>query len=98
MITDVALWGTLIAIPLAEPWADRRLVACFTSDRDLSDTARALRDHPLAHADDKDDLVLQPGIVMKAMVDGRAARGDGSGWHVRGLGAGAAIGTTAAGG
>lgn len=40
--------GALAAIPLAEPWAARRLVACFTSDRDLSDTARALRDHLLA--------------------------------------------------
>ncbi|MFF4596291.1 LysR family transcriptional regulator [Amycolatopsis sp. NPDC001319] len=46
--------GTLAAAPLAEPWADRRLLACFTSDRDLSDTARALRDHLLAHADDED--------------------------------------------
>lgn len=46
--------GTLAAVPLAEPWADRRLLACFTSDRDLSDTARALRDHLLAHADDED--------------------------------------------
>ncbi|MEU6325291.1 LysR family transcriptional regulator [Streptomyces sp. NPDC047009] len=52
--------GTLAAIPLAEPWADRRLVACFTSDRDLSDTARALRDHLLAQADDKDDIDEPP--------------------------------------
>ncbi|KUJ38341.1 hypothetical protein ADL25_24235 [Streptomyces sp. NRRL F-5122] len=52
--------GILAAIPLAEPWADRRLVACFTSDRDLSDTARALRDHLLAHADDKDDMDEPP--------------------------------------
>jgi DNA-binding transcriptional LysR family regulator len=44
--------GALAAVPLAEPWAARQLVACFTSDRDLSDTARALLDHLLAHADD----------------------------------------------
>jgi DNA-binding transcriptional LysR family regulator len=47
--------GALAAVTLAEPWAARRLVACFTSDRDLSDTARALRDHLLAHAGDEDD-------------------------------------------
>jgi DNA-binding transcriptional LysR family regulator len=51
---------TLPDDPLAEPWADRQLVACFTSDRDLSDTARALRDHLLAHADDKDDTDEPP--------------------------------------
>jgi DNA-binding transcriptional LysR family regulator len=45
--------ATLAATALAEPWADRRLVACFTSDPDLSDTARALRDHLLAHAEDE---------------------------------------------
>jgi DNA-binding transcriptional LysR family regulator len=47
--------GALAATTLAEPWADRRLVACFTSDRDLSDTARALRDHLLAHTSGEDD-------------------------------------------
>jgi DNA-binding transcriptional LysR family regulator len=47
--------GTLAATALAEPWAARRLVACFTSDRDLSDTARALRDHLLAHAGNVND-------------------------------------------
>jgi DNA-binding transcriptional LysR family regulator len=47
--------GALAAVTLAEPWATRRLVACFTSDRDLSDTARALRDHLLARAGDEDD-------------------------------------------
>ncbi|WP_326836883.1 LysR family transcriptional regulator [Amycolatopsis rhabdoformis] len=44
--------GTLAAVDLAEPWADRRLLVCYTGDRDLSDTARALRDHLLAHSDD----------------------------------------------
>jgi DNA-binding transcriptional LysR family regulator len=47
--------GTLAATALAEPWADRQLVVCFTSDRDLSGTARVLRDHLLAHAGDEDD-------------------------------------------
>jgi DNA-binding transcriptional LysR family regulator len=47
--------GTVAAIPLAEPWAARRLVACFTSDRDLSDTARAFRDHFLAHTSVEDE-------------------------------------------
>lgn len=47
--------GALAATTLAEPWASRRLVACFTSDRDLSDTARALRDHLLARAGDEHD-------------------------------------------
>ncbi|MBF6065823.1 LysR family transcriptional regulator [Nocardia terpenica] len=37
--------GTLAAVPLTDPWADRRLVVCYTDDRDLSETARALRDH-----------------------------------------------------
>ncbi|HLH57943.1 MAG TPA: LysR family transcriptional regulator [Streptosporangiaceae bacterium] len=48
--------GTLAATALAEPWAPRRLVACFTGERDLSDTARALRDHVLAHVGDEDGL------------------------------------------
>jgi DNA-binding transcriptional LysR family regulator len=47
--------GVLVATALAEPWAARRLVACFTSDRDLSDTALALRDHLLAHAGVEDE-------------------------------------------
>jgi len=38
--------GSLTAIPLDEPWANRRnLAVCFTSESELSSTARALRDH-----------------------------------------------------
>jgi DNA-binding transcriptional LysR family regulator len=40
--------GDLVATVLAEPWADRRLVVCALGDADLSDTARALRDHLIA--------------------------------------------------
>jgi DNA-binding transcriptional LysR family regulator len=53
--------GVVAATALAEPWADRRLVACFTSDSDLSGTARALRDHLLAHADDEDEPLSDGG-------------------------------------
>lgn len=37
--------GSIAAIALDEPWADRNLTVCFTSESELSSTARALRDH-----------------------------------------------------
>ncbi|MBF8189381.1 LysR family transcriptional regulator [Nonomuraea sp. K274] len=47
---SVRRWiGDLVATALTDPWADRRLVVCATGDGDLSDTARALRDHLAAH-------------------------------------------------
>ncbi|MEO3794318.1 LysR family transcriptional regulator [Nonomuraea sp. B10E15] len=51
-VRDRLAGGALAATELAEPWAARRLVACFTSERELSDTARALLDHLLARARD----------------------------------------------
>lgn len=44
---SVGAWtGSLSVTALTDPWAaDRRLVVCWTSDDDLSETARALRDH-----------------------------------------------------
>ncbi len=37
--------GSIVAIGLDEPWANRNLTVCFTTERELSSTARALRDH-----------------------------------------------------
>lgn len=40
--------GDLVATALTEPWADRSLVVCAAGGADLSDTARALREHLIA--------------------------------------------------
>lgn len=37
--------GSIAAIALDEPWANRNLTVCFTTEGELSTTARALRDH-----------------------------------------------------
>lgn len=42
--------GGVAAIALDEPWADRNLVVCCTTEEELSHTARALRDHLVASA------------------------------------------------
>lgn len=40
--------GSLVAVRLDESWAERTLVVCFVAERELSPTARALRDHLVA--------------------------------------------------
>ncbi len=37
--------GSIAATALEDPWAERNLTVCFTSDAELSSTARALLDH-----------------------------------------------------
>lgn len=41
--------GSVAATALNDWWADRRLVVCHCAEDDLSTTARALRDHLVAH-------------------------------------------------
>lgn len=48
-VTDWITSGRLSAIDLDERWAHRHLVVCFTTDHELSATARALRDHLIAN-------------------------------------------------
>lgn len=40
--------GSVVAIALEDPWASRNLTVCFTTEIELSSTARALRDHLIA--------------------------------------------------
>jgi len=37
--------GSIVAIVLDDPWATRNLILCYTAESELSQTARALRDH-----------------------------------------------------